>query len=260
MIKCLKGIAILFGVILFTLAGVSRADASGLAYEKYAPVLVYNDIAESPSSDAVVALEAFKSHLDWLSRNGYKTLTLEAYIAGIKNGQFGEKDILLTFDGTYESLYQYVAPELAARNMCGTFFIASNRIDDKSANGKNYLTSQQVVELAKDKAHFSLGSNTYSHTDLTKLDKLKIAKELKYSKKAVEELAMDYCHALAYPMGKYNEAAIEVAEATHYVIAFGTFTKGDFGQDTRYSIPRIEVGSRMSAESLGEAIKAYPSL
>lgn len=258
MVNWLKGLAILAGVILFSMVGISRADASGLSYEKYAPVLVYNDIAEAPTSDAVVALEAFKSHLDWLSANGYKTLTLAEYIAGINKG-FGEKDILLTFDGTYESLYQYVAPELAARNMKGTFFLAANRIDDKSPNGKNYLTSQQVVELARDKEHFSMGSNTYSHTDLTKLDQLKMAKELKFSKKAVEELAMDYCHALAYPMGKYNESAIEVAEATHYVIAFGTFPKGDFGQDTRYSIPRIEVGSRMTAESLGEAIKAYPS-
>ncbi len=259
MINWLKGLAILIAVVLFNFAWLSKGDAAGLEYGKYAPVLVYNDIAEAPVSDSVVSLDAFKSHLDWLEKNGYKTLTLEEYIAGINKGEFGEKDILLTFDGTYESLYESVAPELASRNMKGTFFIASNRIDGKADNGKNYLTSKQVMELAGDKQHFSLGSNTYSYTDLTKLDMLKIAKELKFSKKAVEELAMDYCYALAYPMGRYNEAAAEAAFATHYVLAFGTNSKGDFGQDTRYSIPRIEVGSRMSADSLGKAIADYPS-
>ena len=180
------------------------------------------------------------------------------------------ENVEVFFNDNHETKTIEIEEQALDENQLEEIFDEVIREIDKTYLGKNkspdkvqydlVLKSKYADGLVKAAWQVDDYSNTYSHTDLTKLDKLKIAKELKYSKKAVEELAMDYCHALAYPMGKYNEAAIEVAEATHYVIAFGTFTKGDFGQDTRYSIPRIEVGSRMSAESLGEAIKAYPSL
>lgn len=248
MINWLKGIAILSAVLLFSLVGKSGAEASGLKYEEYAPVLVYNDIVKEPKSDRDVSLEAFKSQLDWLSSNGYKTLTMDEYIEAVTKGKFNDKDVLLTFDGTYESLNKYVAPELEARNMRGTAFIAANRIDGKDSAGKSYLTSSQAMELAAKKHVLSLGSNTYSYTDLTKLDKLKMAKELKYSKKAAEELAMDYCYAVAYPQGKYNGDVIEAAIATHFILGFCIKPTGDYGQDTRFSIPRIPVDKKLCSQ------------
>ncbi len=86
-------------------------------------VLNYHDIpAEgrktAPFDRMAVAAPNFEAHLDWLTANGYRFISVQQIIdAHAGRAALPEKAVLLTFDDGFESFYTRVFPILKARRI-----------------------------------------------------------------------------------------------------------------------------------------------
>lgn len=105
------------------------------------------------------------------------------------------------------------------------------------------LTWDQITEM--NKWGISMEAHTLSHPDVTKMDSIKLQKELEESKRIVEEKTNRKVSGFAYPYGFYNEKTIEILKKTGFEYA----VTGDVGVVTResdlYRLKRINVPQRL---------------
>ena len=74
-----------------------------------------------------------------------------------------------------------------------------------SLDKNNMLTRKQVKEMSD---IVSFQSHTISHCDLTKVDDIRLEKELKKSKDEIFELTNNPVFVFAYPTGYYNDKVL----------------------------------------------------
>jgi len=245
-------------LIIFTCFFTNYAfgeELSPLERNAFVPVLMYHDIRPQVSNGFDVSTEDFKKQLDWLANNGYKTLSLDAYIDCVLNKKsFPEKSVLITFDDGYSGIYEYAAPELRKRNMHAVFFVIRDLLGTElppdQHNAKyDYVTRQQVKTLSQDPL-FSIGSHTNTHPMPHQFNLLQLYKEYSESKKYIEELTGKPCQALAFPVGYYDRDLLKLVKNADYVLAFSVADLGLLDQEARYSIPRIYMGVVMGQENM----------
>ena len=232
-----KFFSILFILMsVFTLKLTEAAVEENRAY--FPPVLMYHDIKLMPVNSFDVTIKDFRQQLQWLKSAGYKTLSMEEFIACIQeNREFPQKSILITFDDGYEGAYLYAVPELKSRDMKATFFINPWYIG-KIAKNYPYMKEEQIKDIA-DNPLFSIESHTTKHFHLDKLDSEKQLNEFVESKEYIENLIGHQVQAVSYPFGDYNAEVIDNAKKAGYEVAFAIQDRGLFGGAARFSIPRI---------------------
>lgn len=143
--------------------------------------------------------ENFSKQMDFLLRHKYTPITLEELSKSYKNGVFKlpKKSVLITFDDGWLDNYTKAFPILKEKNIKANIFISCNFIGQK-----NCMTWGQVLEM-KNCGLISFGSHTVNHpTDIQTLDDDNILKELKESKKLLEEKLNIKIDSFAYPSGK----------------------------------------------------------
>ena len=129
----------------------SRAD--------FPPVLMYHDVRETALNYFDVTTEDFAAQLDRLKADGYQTLSMEEFVAIVKEGgRFPEKSVLITFDDGYRGIYERAFPELAKRGMKATFFITADSLD-KDKGAYPCVTKEQL----KKNGGFPLGVHRFPH-------------------------------------------------------------------------------------------------
>lgn len=84
-------------------------------------VLSYHEVVNHQQSlipSYAISEEQFKSHLDWLTQNGYQFVSMDDVIAAEKGQKpLAKKSVLLTFDDGYTSFYDTVFPILKQRKI-----------------------------------------------------------------------------------------------------------------------------------------------
>lgn len=215
----------------------------------FPPILMYHDIKPTPINGFDVSLKDFTKQLDWLTKQGYYSLSMDEFLYYLNNNlPFPTNSILISFDDGYEGIYKYAAPELIKRNMHATFFIFKEGIN-KSLTGYPYVTDQQLKELAANPL-FSIQSHTMSHPDLSKNSKVEIKQELEDSKKFIEQYTGKQSRVIAYPYGHYNLDVLQATKEAGYEAAFSVSDLGLMNYDAKYSIPRIYMGVIMSKNNM----------
>ena len=243
-------------IMIMLLSGAAFADGNDKENRAYFPaVIMYHDIRTEPLNYFDVTVQDFCSQLDWLKANDYETLTLEEFVAYIRNGEaFPEKSVLITFDDGYSGIYNYAFPELSKRSMKAVFFITAGVVG--KVNGTYpHVTVKELQEIAGNK-NFSIGSHTMSHPNLVKLSSEDRIHELAESKSILEEITGREIIAVAYPEGNYDKNVIDSVKEAGYEIAFAVQDRGLCGEKARYTIPRIYVGMVL-AENDNKLFKEY---
>ena len=169
--------------------------------------------------------------------------------------------VAITFDDAYPSVYATATPELLARGMPFTVFIATNDIDRGNAT---YMTWAQLRSLDRTFADF--GAHSLSHGHL--LERRTGESEAQWRERAGEEIrasasrietALDTeVASFAYPYGEYDEALVElVAAAGLYGLAqqSGAFGAGVSPQQ----VPRFPMGGGYDGLTrLATAVRSRP--
>ena len=159
-------------------------------------VIYYHDIHDRKKyTDMSTPIELFKKHINILYECGYKP------VSEIKNSK---KEVEITFDdgfrGIYENFSFFVDNKIPVQ-----IFLISGSIGEKE-----YLEKTQIEQMLET-GLLTVGSHTVSHNNLDNMDEITAVKELKESKKALEDMFGREIKTLCFPRGKFSDRTIRLA-------------------------------------------------
>lgn len=214
-----KILSILAGlVLLLSAAGVwawhehgKRWQDEYAAFRKTAaPVLMYHavgpaDEIEWPKS-LIMSAGLFESHLRYLKEQGYTIVSVEQLAHRLENGESVDKYVALSFDDGYKNNHDVVLPLLQKYDAKASFFVINKEIGQPL-----FMNDEDIRDMIR--AGMELGSHTYSHNPLAKIDTKYLVWEFDTSRYWLKKNYDGYIvRTLAYPNGSYNRTVIEAAQ------------------------------------------------
>lgn len=231
----------------FAVARTDRGD--GLAV---IPILLYHQIASLPRDrdpkQLAVSQALFERQMAYLHRNGYRCMRLDEVVRSIKAGlPQPKKAFVLTFDDGFKDLYSTVRPILSRFGFTATvFFVAgcAGRESDWEGQsgilGAPLLSWAEARELSRD--GFTFGSHTVTHPFLTRLEKAEAAREIRESRKVLQDRLEVEVELFSYPYSAQTLALQRMVAESGYLAACG----GDRGQWNPFNLWRAQCTGRES--------------
>ncbi len=193
------------------------------------PILMYHSISDAdekgihPYFRTTTSPAVFAEQMRFLHDNGYSVISLNEAVSILDNGANGEtaqssstakKYVVLTFDDGFRDFHTTAFPVLKQYGFTATVFLATGFIGSdrrKRFKGKDCLLWDEVREL--DRKGISFGSHTVNHPVLVELKKEEIEKEVRESKKEIEDnlgkTVQSFSYPYAFPDGD-REFAVEM--------------------------------------------------
>lgn len=147
-------------------------------------------------------------------------------IGNLKHSNYNTREQILNcrdelgFDGIYENVFEnrdVLKGKKGILFVMGNYVGINNQFDLKNVPLlEKYCTWEQIKQLSEETG-FEIGWHTWSHRDLTKLNKEEIMKEI------TPPFPMKY---FAYPYGSYNDLVIECVKEAGYEKAWSV-TQGN---------------------------------
>lgn len=198
------------------------------------PYSVYENLFVRPSE-----LEAQIGVLDSL---GYDYAFAEEY--GVKD----RPTAILTFDDGYLDNYTEMFPILKRTGAKATVFLVKSLVGTDG-----YLTEDQIREMSRS-GLVSFQTHTVSHLELAAMSPDRIAREMEESIEYIEGLTGKEVTALAYPAGRYSDAAL--AEVAKYVdFAYTTESPSAVDVGNPLLIPRWRIPRGYSVTAFENIVK-----
>ena len=224
--------------IFFALTLLFAAVFFSLPEPKGFPILEYHNVTNDTETFSLtynVPPEEFSAQLDYLSQNGYTTITLQDFMrAAHGKGELPEKPIVLTFDDGYENNYTEMLPILEAHGMKAVVYVIANNIGKEG-----YLSFEQLRDMQK--RGIEIGSHTADHIPLSTFDDDMVRYEIRDSKLLMEWNGLETIYSLSYPNGDYKKSYEKILREENYLTA----VTGDAGlnnfETNPYFLQRVHV-------------------
>lgn len=202
-------------------ANTKKNTAAEILAKKQIPILCYHRIADGRKDDYSVSEATFESHMKILQDSGYHTiLPDELYDYLVYNKTLPEKPFMITFDDSRIEHIEKAAPIMEKHGFRGAFFIMTI-----TYNKKNYMTTDQIAELAK-RGH-TVGLHSWDHTMASKYkDTIDWQKQVIEPKAKLEGFIGQPVKYWAYPYGVYNHEAAKGMDK-YFKISFVLTNKRD---------------------------------
>ena len=185
------------------------------------PILCYHRITEGHEGTYTVTPATFAAHMKILADSGYHSISPDQlYDYLVYNKNLPEKPFMITFDDSRVEHSEIAAPTMEKYGFRGVFFIMTI-----TYNKKNYMTTDQIAQLAKN-GH-TVGMHSWDHTMVTKYkDSIDWQKEVVAPKAKLETIIGKPVEYWAYPNGVYNhEGGEELSK--YFKISFILSSKRD---------------------------------
>lgn len=118
---------------------------------------------------------------------------------------------------------------LAKHGMSGTFFIPI-----RNCEGDAVISDTEIRGLA---AHFEIGSHTYDHRYLKKVDLWQAYHQINDGKKRLEDVLGTRVNGFCYPGGRYTRRDVELVKACNFSYARTTMNLRFDGGELPFEIP-----------------------
>lgn len=233
------------------------------------PVFMYHHVSSQPTRDLLdfsltVTTAEFNHQLDWLQKQGYKSITMTELFDAFYYGKvLPSKAVMLTFDDGYTDVFTYAFPALLAHHYRGVFYIPSGL-----RNGW-YMTWDQLRTLAK--SGMEIADHTINHADLAQYPmtqhKTTPQQEILNSKTMLEQELGIPIQFFCYP---YGEPFHHGTQAVRQIVLQDLFNDGYVGATLDpfalnsalqiaaqpYLMPRIRVSGGESMTAFMGVLKA----
>lgn len=168
--------------------------------------------------------------------------------------------VLITFDDGYESLYEFALPVACHLKIPMTVFMITARVG-RRLQFAEYLGENQIREMAKS-GYFDFGSHTHDlHTDSLAIYEAfaghpenpvlrLLQRDLRISASRLQSIMGERPLALAWPYGKFNPEFAAIARNNGFHLHFTSVYGYNEAGSNPFSIKRIPITSRDTAESV----------
>lgn len=175
------------------------------------PILMYHDIADD-SNQWNVSLRRFQQQMEFLKKEGYKTITLTQVQNNLEK-ETAEKYVVITFDDARSGVYESAFPILQQLGLTATVFVVPQWIDDPGSvpaqeHYSGFCTWRQLRVMAA--AGFVIGSHSYTHRTLSSLSGQEIVHELELAERSIIKNLNCKAGHFCYPYGKYSPAVLDL--------------------------------------------------
>jgi peptidoglycan/xylan/chitin deacetylase (PgdA/CDA1 family) len=202
------------------------------------PIVNYHSVGTARDEFAI-SRQQLEAQLDAL--RGRRTISLHQ----LAEGDFRPDDVVLTFDDGTSDALTAVLPILQSRGMRGTFFIVTDFVGQPG-----YLDWEGVRKLRD--AGMEIGSHTVDHVRLGDSSEAEVRRELRESKRILEQQLHQPVEAIAYP---YNSSrpwiAVQAREAGYRIGVSGPAHGGADPLD----LARISVRPAMTLDDFQRGLR-----
>ncbi|MHB8573132.1 MAG: polysaccharide deacetylase family protein [Candidatus Dormibacteria bacterium] len=219
------------------------------------PILMYHYVRVNPNQNdrlgynLSVPPHDFRQQMDWLSSNGYQTISFRDLEAALlAHRPLPDCRVLLTFDDGYADFYNAARPVLREYHFTATSYIVNHFLDRPG-----FMTTDNVREL--DREGFTVGAHTLDHSDLAALPSGEAVAEIVRSGLGLQALLGHPIYDFCYPAGRYNDSVVAEVRAAGYHTATTT-QYGDL-QDAGnlLTLSRIRISGGESLGAFAAAIE-----
>ncbi|NMG16545.1 polysaccharide deacetylase family protein [Aromatoleum bremense] len=221
-------------------------------------MLMYHAVepgAGSPRWPWAVSLQRFRTQLDLLSAEGWRTPTLQELIAAPEH--WASRTVVITFDDGYADNL-FAVEELQQRGMRATWFVVSGSIGREPswpATGRpagRLLNAAELREMQS--AGMEIGSHTVSHVRLTEISEAHRRSELVDSRTEIEGALGNAISSFAYPYGVWDSDCVKAVEQAGYRGACTTRTGWALRDGNPYLLRRLTVFNTDTASSIARKL------
>ncbi|MEY8206089.1 MAG: polysaccharide deacetylase family protein, partial [Bermanella sp.] len=207
--------------LLACVALVASSGAAQAGSQYQAVILQYHHVStQTPASTSISPLQ-FAKHLDFIASQGFRVLPLAEIVEGLTQGTAdSQKNLAITFDDGYLSIYQNAFPELKRRQLPFTIFISPHAIDKQFGNS---LSWSQLKEMQRHGA--TIANHSYQHLHLLKRHphetvqqwRQRITKDIQLSRHRLSHELNSSNSLFAYPYGEFDHALKALLKTLDYV-------------------------------------------
>jgi peptidoglycan/xylan/chitin deacetylase (PgdA/CDA1 family) len=189
-----------------------KTKIPGLLFHSVLPEPGYN-LSHFPS-------ETFKNFIKIVYKQQLQPITIsDTIIAGKNDCEL--KKILITFDDGLENIYSNAIEILNEFNFKATIFCVTGFLGRESSwdvyRGSTHLNAASV-RLISSCGH-EIGSHSHTHANLPYLSRMNLIKELRDSKKILEDITGKEIKSISFPHGSWDQRVWNTAQEEGYEYA-----------------------------------------
>lgn len=216
------------------------------------PVLMYHHVSPQPGL-VTCSPENFRAQMEWLAKNGWRTLSTAAFAESLASGMLPKKSVLITFDDGYLDNWVYAHPVLQEFGLRATVFLITGWVGDGPVrphvgqagvpavpNHKRAMADAGAgrfddaflrwseIEMMRAAGTVDFHSHTHTHTrwDRIVADRLArdaaLADDLNASRAALASRMGEATSHLCWPQGYFDDRYQQVALAAGFTHLYTT--------------------------------------
>jgi len=220
---------------------------------KAAVVLQYHHVSDNTPASTSTSIARFERHLQLIEAQGFEVVSLPTLLENFKaaganqksRNQFEQKkQLAITFDDGYESVYRNAYPRLKSRNWPFTIFVNTQPLDERWAGFFRWSELREMVANG-----VTVGNHSSAHDHL--LQRLegesreswyeRVAADITLAQKRIEAETHQAQRLLAYPFGEFDQSLRELVAALDFV-AFGQHSGALTDVHSWQALPRFPFG------------------
>lgn len=163
----------------------------------------------------------------------------------------GRKHFAVTFDDGLSNVVENALPELEARGIPATMFVATGGLGEpptwtsyetgkswarSGRSGDTMLTREQVRELS---GRVLIGSHTVEHPRLSDIDAERARFELETSRQELREITRDDVTLLSFPYGAFSNEVLTICKEAGYERVFSNLPVCAFAEPGEFLSGRV---------------------
>ena len=190
-----------------------------------ASILMYHSVSDSGDYFSAISPAVFKKQMAYLAGKKYPIIPLAELARRLRAHEPLGGAAVLTFDDGYHDNYTNVFPLLGQYGFPATIFITTGLI------GTPGYCSAEELRTMHSSGLISIEPHTLSHPKLAKLLRAEAAREVRESRRILQEILGAAPTLFAYPYGSFSDETVDIVREAGFAGAV-TVEEGTVGPDT----------------------------